>query len=105
VTQTHLEINAALKAGYKIIDLYRALEFEQFEQNLFKSYVREFLKLKMQASGWPTDDPIERQKFLDENKNIYGINLEPEKIDENPGLRFEIYFFNEISTKKVAFLY
>jgi hypothetical protein len=88
VTQTHLEINAALRAGYKVLDLYRTLEFDQFEQNLFKSYVREFLKLKMEASGWPSDDPTERQKFLDENKEIYGITLEPEKIEANPGLRF-----------------
>jgi len=53
VTTTHLELNEALRHGYQVIKLLRTFEFDQYRDDIFKEYVRQFLQIKIQASGWP----------------------------------------------------
>ena len=84
---------------------------------MFKNYIREFLKIKIESSGWdpelchpdfPPDklpDPEDttlaeelririreilkkRQEFVDETFEIYGIVIDPANMKKNLGLRY-----------------
>ena len=48
-----------------------------------------FLKMKTEASGWPSDvnTPAEKERFLREFKARENIELDPDKMVKNPGLR------------------
>ena len=47
------------------------------------------MKLKQQASGWPSECDTEekRRTYLDDYKAHEGIELDPAKVEKNPGLR------------------
>ena len=47
------------------------------------------MKLKQQASGWPTgcDTEETKQKYLQDYAEHQGIELDPNQIEKNPGLR------------------
>jgi hypothetical protein len=64
--------------------------YTQWSSNLFSDYVRHFLRLKVQASGFPDDiqTPEQQEQFLWQYKHLLGINIEPAKMQYNPGLRF-----------------
>ena len=86
------------------------LHFEKWSDTLFREYVEEFLKIKLEASGWPKncqhpdypegtplpdsdDEEIlkvkeNRRKYLEDTFHQYGIRLDTEKIRYNPGLRY-----------------
>ena len=56
---------------------------------LFTEYMNMFLQIKQQASGWPRDDMTDAEKdayIVNYHKNE-GIQLDPLKIEKNPGLR------------------
>ena len=84
---------------------------------MFKNYIREFLKIKIEASGWdpelchpdfspeklpnPEDPTLseeqrvkikelikKRQEFIDETFEIYGIVIDPNNMKKNLGLRY-----------------
>ena len=48
------EINKALEMGYEIVRINRILHFPEKGNNLFKKYVSKFLKVKQEASGFPS---------------------------------------------------
>ena len=52
-------------------------------------YVNKFLKLKQQADGWPRTAQTEaqKQKYLEDYEEREQIQLDPELIQKNPGLR------------------
>ena len=56
---------------------------------LFTQYINKFLKMKIEASGWPkyvkTDE--QKQDFILRCKLREGIDLDPSKNVKNPGLR------------------
>lgn len=70
-------------------------EYEQYDQltnpdgGLFAAYINEFLRIKQEADGWPpgTDTEEKKQAFLDEWKRREGLELRPEKMIKNSGLR------------------
>ncbi|HEX4849690.1 MAG TPA: DNA polymerase, partial [Puia sp.] len=110
------EIELALANGYKVLHVYRAYEFSKWSDTLFKGYINEFMKLKLEAEGWPKNcvsayygeetlpslETIEdqdvrsevewRQKnrdtFLKEYKDKFGIIAEPQKVKKNPGMKY-----------------
>jgi hypothetical protein len=101
VTLPHIELKKALEAGYRITHLHRAYEWlnaGDWDRNLFKGYIRKFLKIKYEASGWPeecldkeaTEEVRDerKNKFVDEAKSKYGIVLEANEMKPNPGLRY-----------------
>ncbi|CAH3124121.1 unnamed protein product [Pocillopora meandrina] len=48
-----------------------------------------WLMIKEEASGWPShvgNNPLKRQRHLDDYRDKEGIELDPEKIEKNPGL-------------------
>jgi hypothetical protein len=90
-TLSHLELNLALEKGYRVKHLYSTYEWTDWTTELFRPYVRKFMKVKAEASGWPDDvgeDPVLRQRYLNEYRLRYGIELEPDKIKKNAGLRY-----------------
>ena len=75
--------------GYEMVRMEEVWHFDQSRVGLFAEYINKFLKLKTEASGWPTDVRTQEQKeaFVTEFEVREGVVLEPEKISVNPGLR------------------
>ena len=86
---THLELNAALDRGYKVVHLYRTISWKKWSNEIFRSFVRQFIRLKVHASGWPphikTDE--EKAKFIEEYA-AHGFEIDPDQMIPNPGLRY-----------------
>lgn len=84
------ELKKAVKEGYVIQKIYEVWDFEEQSTQLFKNYVNTFLKLKQEASDWPSDvgtDPLKRQQYLHNYEDHEGIHLEEMKIEMNAGKR------------------
>ncbi|XP_055350336.1 uncharacterized protein LOC129596956 [Paramacrobiotus metropolitanus] len=83
------ELHAAIERGYVITKMLEVWHFEQSEERLFADYIDRFLKIKTEASGWPADMTTDDQKdqFLRDFKDHEGIQLDREKIENNPGMR------------------
>ena len=88
VTLPHIEINEALDNGYCVRELYRVWEFKEFDATLFADYVRDFMRLKIQATGFPENVATVEQKraYLREIHRNEGIWVEPTDVNPNPGL-------------------
>ena len=87
-TYVSIELFEALKEGYEIIEIYEIWKFKK-SSNLFTEYIKHFLKLKVQASGFPhwvksEDDKI---KFINQYKEKEGIELDINEIKKNPAIR------------------
>lgn len=91
------ENQMAVKKGYTILKIYEVYHFEQSSQydpltgagGLFAEYVNTFLKIKQEASGFPSDCDSEdlQREYIRQYQENEGIDLEYEKIQKNPGLR------------------
>lgn len=91
------EIQMAMSKGYKILSTYEIYHFtesskynvESCEGGLFAQYVNMFLKIKQEASGFPTECVTEeaKWKYIREYKIKEGIDLDYDKTTKNPGLR------------------
>ncbi|KAH7697592.1 hypothetical protein AAVH_35324, partial [Aphelenchoides avenae] len=88
-TTTHNELNVALDRGYIVTYVDRVWTWQTWSANLFKSYVAQFMKIKAEASGWPSDNmtDAEKQAYIDENRRRYGIELDANNMVKNPGRR------------------
>jgi hypothetical protein len=87
---TCVELQLALKKGYRITKIHRIVHWEKTSIELFGGYIRTFLKIKAEASGWPNGDKTteeEKKKYLDEFEQYHGFALDPNKICNNKGLR------------------
>ena len=91
----------ALKAGYKVTNLYRAYHWQNasdWSKSIFRKYLQIFMKIKYEADGWPpscseegiSEEEVARrkQKYIEEAKLLYDITLDPENVVRNPGLRY-----------------
>ncbi|KAH7726301.1 hypothetical protein AAVH_06102 [Aphelenchoides avenae] len=89
VTTTHVELNLSLDHGYRVTKLDRVYTFPRWTGDLFKSYVRKFMKLKIEATGWPehvkTDE--DQAAFIRENSERYGITIDAANMVSNPAKR------------------
>ena len=84
------ELSKAVDLGYDIQYIYEVWHFDETCEGLFKDYVNTWLKIKQEASGWPSwvgEDETKRQQYLREYFEHEGIQLEYDKIQKNPGLR------------------
>ena len=84
------ELSKAVDLGYDILYIYEVWHFDETCEGLFKDYVNTWLKIKQEASGWPSwvgEDETKRQQYLREYFEHEGIQLEYNKIQKNPGLR------------------
>ena len=91
-TWTSEELKKAVEKGYKIVEIYEVLHYEdsQCSDVLFKQYVDMWLKIKQQASGWPSWCSTEEAKmqYIEDYFKKENITLEYDKIEKNEGLRF-----------------
>jgi hypothetical protein len=89
-TITSAELRAALGVGYTVKKIYRTYHFQQWSSTLFKKYVKGFLKIKVESSGWPAEcvTPASRQAWMDQQFRDYGIVIDPRNVKLNPGMRY-----------------
>ncbi|KAK3926031.1 hypothetical protein KUF71_014280, partial [Frankliniella fusca] len=91
------EIHLAMEKGYKIETVHEVYQYprtmkwngENGREGLLSAYVRCFMALKAQASGWPADCTSDeaKQKYMDDVKKYDGITIDPAKVEKNPVLR------------------
>uniref|UniRef100_A0A183CLX6 DNA-directed DNA polymerase n=1 Tax=Globodera pallida TaxID=36090 RepID=A0A183CLX6_GLOPA len=91
---THAELNKALELGYRVLDVFEVWHYEgwaspESENGLFTQYVNTFLRLKAEASGWPSgcESVAQREQHIRHMFDEDGIELRPERVRHNPGLR------------------
>ncbi|KAH7708191.1 hypothetical protein AAVH_24561 [Aphelenchoides avenae] len=86
-TTTHVELDQALLMGYKVRGVIEVWHWDQWDSEIFSSYIKTFYKVKQEASGW---DECESDEEKDERiRQIHkktGVLLEKEKVEDNPGL-------------------
>ena len=60
------KVNTAINMGYEILCIYEVLHWEQndkqLEPDLFTPYIKMFLKIKVQASGYPSNIETLKEK-------------------------------------------
>ncbi|CAK5065056.1 unnamed protein product [Meloidogyne enterolobii] len=80
----------ALDEGYIVTKVYRVIKYEESDDELFRPYIAEFMKQKIESSGFDKkikgNDDLEK-KFITECKQLFGINIEKEKMNPNKGKR------------------
>ena len=83
------ELSKAVELGYQVQYIYEVWHFDETCQGLFEDYVNTWLKIKQEASGWPTgvDTEAQKQEYIKNYFEQEGIQLEYDKIEKNPGLR------------------
>ena len=89
-TWTTVELQKAVEKGYRIESIFEVYHWAQSTNNLFTDYVDLFLRLKQQASGYPSwanTDELKEQYVRDYLEHE-GIELDPAQIKYNPSLRF-----------------
>ena len=75
---------------YKILRIYEVYHWSETTQydstsksgGLFPDYINMFLKIKQQASGWPSK--IDRDQYMHDSYENEGINFNPDDIEVNP---------------------
>ena len=96
-TWVTVELQKALDKGYRLEKIYEVWHFDEVavydpdskEGGLFAAYVNAFLKLKQEASDWPSwckTEDLKRQ-YIQQYFEKEGIELEWDHIKKNPGLR------------------
>jgi hypothetical protein len=96
-TWTTLELDKALSLGYQIVRIFEIYQYDDCAQydgvdddtGLFTGYINAFLKMKQEASGWPswvhTDD--DKEEYIRRYREREGIDLDRGKIEHNGALR------------------
>ena len=83
------EVDKAVEDGYQVTEIYEVWQYTTSTTTLFQKFVNLFYKLKTEASGWPEGIESEKAKkrFIRLFKEREGIDLDPEKMEYNPGRR------------------
>ena len=90
------ELQLALEKGYKIVEVHEVYQYpgtmqfdpETGEDGLLSGYVRCFMALKIQASGWPAgcDTEEQKNKFIQDVLRFDGVNIDATKMEKNTAL-------------------
>lgn len=90
------EVKLAVSKGYEVVKIHEIWEYEVTQYDpvtrtggFFSGYINHFLKLKVQASGWPescTTDEL-KKSYIQEFSDREGVQLDEAKIEDNPALR------------------
>ena len=84
-TWTTDEVNKAIEKGYKVLRTYEVWHFDKTTDDLFKSYIRRFMKIKLESSKYDFKTKEEEKNSKLKIKKILDINIE--KLEYNAGLR------------------
>ena len=83
------EIEKAIEKGYSLIKIHEVWQFphQQRQTGLFKDYVDTWLKIKQEASGWPSwcETLEDKRNFIINYQQKEGIRLDIAQIEKNPG--------------------
>lgn len=88
-TWTTVELEKAIEVGYKIQEIYEVLHYESTTTHMFDGYIRHWLKLKIESSGFPPgimtkEQRVQYIRFVKEKENI---DLDEDSIRINKGMR------------------
>jgi len=87
-TYTTVEILKAIKMGYELIAIHQVYHFQAKSKNLFDGYMKTFLKMKYEASGWGEElSEEEKNAKIAKIRETDGIEINKDKVQDNPGLR------------------
>jgi len=83
------ELYRAMDLGYQVVSVFEVWHWKETSTSLFKSYVARFLKLKQEASGFPSwvENEADKHRYIRDYKEKQGVDLEYNKIKKNPGQR------------------
>ena len=84
-TWTTDEVNTAIRKGYKVIKTYEVWHFDKSSDDLFKGYVRRFMKIKLESSKYDFKTKREETDFKLKIKK--SLDIDVEKLEFNAGLR------------------
>ena len=79
------EVNKALSKGYKILNVYEIWHFDKASEDLFKGYIRRFMKIKLESSKYVFKTKDEEDTF--KNKIKKSLDIDITKFEYNAGLR------------------
>ncbi|XP_067306560.1 uncharacterized protein [Pseudorasbora parva] len=84
-----LELLKAIEKGYVVAKIDEVWHFSQQSDSLFSEYVKTFLRLKQQASGYPSNviTASDKESYIREYYEKEGIQLDPNEITHNPAQR------------------
>ena len=78
-------INKALEKGYKVIRTYEVWHFDNSTDDLFKGYIRRFMKIKLESSKYDFKTKEEEVNFKIKVKK--SLDIDVQKFEFNAGLR------------------
>ena len=83
------EINKAIEKGYRITKIYEVWNFEKTTDTLFRNYVKEFMRIKMENSKPPVVEDNCTYRSIDDFKNVVKQRLDISlgKIEYDAGMR------------------
>ena len=68
------------------MEIYEVWHFKEKNNNLFKEYVKNFMKIKLETSPWQNYFKT-IQEYIKTIKTYFDIDFNPEKVAPNPGKR------------------
>jgi len=91
------ELQTAVRKGYRVVRVYEVYHWKETsvydpeakQGGLFSPYIRMFLKIKQESSGWPSHVKTEEDKlrYIRAYMEHEGVQLEYQNIVKNPGKR------------------
>ena len=83
------ELIKAVEMGYRLLEAYEVWHYPRSSSDLFRDYVQRNLKLRQEASGYPSWCKTEedRARYLADYEAHEWIVLDPDHIEKNPGMR------------------
>ena len=75
-TKTTDEVNKALEKGYKVLRTYEVWNFDNSTDDLFKGYIRRFMKIKLESSKYDFKTKEEETNFRLKIKKSLDIDVE-----------------------------
>ncbi|GFU15688.1 DNA_pol_B_2 domain-containing protein [Trichonephila clavipes] len=83
-TWTTTEVKLAIQKGYEILNVYEVWNFNSKSKDLFRDYVKMFLKIKLETDDkWNFKTEEEYRRYVKEK-----LDIELGKIEKNPRSRF-----------------
>ena len=84
-TWTTDEVNKAIEKGYTFVNIYEVWHFEKSTDDLFKGYIKKFMKLKLESTKYNFKNNNDEMIFR--NKVKKNLDIELGELHENSGLR------------------
>jgi hypothetical protein len=87
------EVRLGVEKGYKLLDVHEVYEYQVTQYNratgeggLFVEYINTFLKLKAEASGYPSwvQTPDDKDRYIQLSRESEEIRLNKDLISHNP---------------------